>query len=106
RPEGAARPDGTVGTGRRPPPGRSRVTVAPGTVLWTPPPDARRTSAVGRFLTTVEERTGRRFDTYEDAWRWSVESLEEFWAAVWEFGGIAAHRPYETVLERRTMPGA
>ena len=35
-----------------------------------------------------------------------VESLEEFWAAVWEFGGIAAHRPYETVLERRTMPGA
>ena len=82
------------------------MTVAPGTVLWTPPPDARRTSRLGRFLTTVEERTGRRFDTYEDAWRWSVESLEEFWAAVWEFGGIAAHRPYETVLERRTMPGA
>ena len=82
------------------------MTVEPGTVLWTPPPDARRTSRLGRFLAAVEERTGRRFDTYEDAWRWSVESLEDFWAAVWEFGGIVAHRPYGTALERRTMPGA
>jgi acetoacetyl-CoA synthetase len=82
------------------------VTVAPGTVLWTPSPDARRTSLLGRFLAAVEERTGRRFDTYDDAWRWSVESLEDFWAAVWDFGGIVAHHPYAAVLDRRTMPGA
>jgi acetoacetyl-CoA synthetase len=82
------------------------VTVEPGTVLWRPPPDARRTSRLGRFLTTVEERTGRRFDTYEDAWRWSVGSLAEFWAAVWDYAGIIAHRPYETVLAQRAMPGA
>ena len=30
-------------------------------------------------------RTGtpRRFESYDELWRWSVEDLEGFWAAVW-----------------------
>jgi acetoacetyl-CoA synthetase len=48
----------------------------------------------------------RGFATYDELWRWSVEDLEGFWAALWERFDIAARSPYERVLGRREMPGA
>ena len=46
----------------------------------------------------------RGFGTYEELWTWSVQNLEEFWAAIWEFFGVDSE--YETVLQERVMPGA
>ncbi|MGY1602265.1 acetoacetate--CoA ligase [Geodermatophilus sp. SYSU D00815] len=82
------------------------MTVEPGTVLWTPPRDARARSRLGAFLDRVERRTGRNLPGYEAAWRWSVEDLEGFWAEVWDWAGVVAHTPYRRVLGRRDMPGA
>jgi acetoacetyl-CoA synthetase len=59
-----------------------------------------------RFMRWAGERHGRSFATYEDLRRWSVDELEEFWAAIWEFCGVRASRPYERVLGSRRMPGA
>lgn len=80
--------------------------VRPGDVLWTPPADARTATRLGRFLGEVEERTGRRFDDYEDAWAWSVENLEDFWRTIWEHFGIRSSQPFGHVLADETMPGA
>ena len=68
------------------------------TVLWSPPPDVRTTTEIGRFA----ERYG--FDSFEALQRWSVDDLEGFWRAVGEFYdlGLDAAR----VLGRREMPGA
>jgi acetoacetyl-CoA synthetase len=63
-------------------------------------------SRMGRFLAGVEHKTGRTFACYEDAWQWSVDNLEEFWAEVWDHFEIISHTPYEAVLGDRTMPGA
>jgi acetoacetyl-CoA synthetase len=41
---------------------------------------------------------------YEALWRWSVDDLEGFWAAVWEDFGVDGS--YEAVLGSRAMPGA
>ena len=49
------------------------------TVLWTPPPDVRTTTEIGRFA----ERCG--FDSFEALQRWSVDDLEGFWRAVADF---------------------
>jgi acetoacetyl-CoA synthetase len=41
---------------------------------------------------------------YEALWRWSVDDLEGFWAAVWEDFGVDGS--YDAVLGSRAMPGA
>ena len=80
--------------------------VRPGDILWTPPADARATTRLGRFIDALEGRAGRPLPEYEDAWAWSVEHLEDFWAAIWAEFDIPSSRSYERVLVERTMPGA
>ena len=46
----------------------------------------------------------RGFSDYDELWRWSVEDLEGFWGALWDWFEIDA--PYERVLGSREMPGA
>jgi acetoacetyl-CoA synthetase len=46
----------------------------------------------------------RGFSDYHELWRWSVEDLDRFWGALWDWFEIGA--PYERVLGRREMPGA
>src|SRR5215469_820686 len=77
-----------------------------GDVLWTPPPDFRQTTEAGRLMTWLEARRGLRFDSYDELQRWSVDDLEGFWSAIWEFFGIRPHAPYTRVLGERQMPGA
>jgi acetoacetyl-CoA synthetase len=75
-------------------------------VLWSPPVDVRRTSAVGRYLDWLAAEHGLRFDTYDELWRWSVDDLESFWGSIWELAGFASATGYEAVLADRTMPRA
>jgi acetoacetyl-CoA synthetase len=58
-----------------------------------------------RFMRHAAERSGRAIDGYEQLWRWSVDELEDFWAAIWEFCGVRASKGYEQVLVERRMPG-
>ncbi len=46
----------------------------------------------------------RGFETYDELWRWSVEDLEGFWAAMWDRFGLQGG--YDAVLGSRDMPGA
>lgn len=43
---------------------------------------------------------------YDALWRWSVEDLEGFWAAIWAFFDVQADGRFERVLGSRAMPGA
>jgi acetoacetyl-CoA synthetase len=75
-----------------------------GDVLWTPPPDVRETTEIGRYLNWLRDERGRDFAGYDELWRWSVSDLEGFWASIWDFFEIGAS--YERVLSERVMPGA
>jgi acetoacetyl-CoA synthetase len=77
-----------------------------GDVLWTPPANVRETTEMGRFLDWLRDERGRDLADYDALWRWSVDDLEGFWGAVWDFFGVRAHTPYERVLGAREMPGA
>jgi len=78
----------------------------PGQVLWTPPPDARQRSEVGRYLHWLEAERGLAFEDYHDLHRWSVDDLEGFWGSLWDFFEVKAAAPYERVLASDAMPGA
>jgi acetoacetyl-CoA synthetase len=70
-------------------------------LLWRPTPERIERATITRFARTV----GRE-GPYEELWRWSVDDLEGFWAAIWDFFDVQASAPYERVLGRREMPGA
>jgi acetoacetyl-CoA synthetase len=76
-------------------------------VLWSPRPDARSVTALGRFIAFCEQRTGKRFATYDEVWAWSTgDGLEECWHAVWDFFDVQSSTPFDRVLSDRSMPGA
>jgi acetoacetyl-CoA synthetase len=68
-------------------------------ILWTPSAARAAGSEMARFAAAV----GR--EPYGELWRWSVEDLPGFWAAVWEHLGVIASTPYERVLDELRMPG-
>ena len=77
----------------------SLLLPAPGKEQWP-------SSQMGRFLLGIEQKYGRTFADYEEAWQWSVDHLEDFWGEVWDHFDIISHSPYTAVLAERTMPGA
>ncbi|HEU4456651.1 MAG TPA: AMP-binding protein, partial [Longimicrobium sp.] len=54
----------------------------------------------------MERERGIGFADYRAAWEWSTAEIEAFWASLWDFFQIRAARPYDAVLDGRTMPGA
>jgi acetoacetyl-CoA synthetase len=70
-------------------------------LLWKPTPERIERATITRFARAV----GRE-GPYDELWRWSVDDLEGFWAAIWDFFDVQASAPYERVLGRREMPGA
>jgi acetoacetyl-CoA synthetase len=74
--------------------------------LWVPTPESLERAEMTRYLRRLEERTGRRFDSYGELWQWSVDDLDGFWASVWDHFGLDAVSSYEAVLADDRMPGA
>ena len=80
--------------------------VREGELLWTPPASFAQDATVTRFLRWLARERALAFAGYDELWRWSVDDLESFWGAVWDFYEVRSSAPYTRVLDRRTMPGA
>lgn len=74
--------------------------------IWSPNSDQRPSPQIHAFTELANQRTGRNMVSYNDLWRWSVNDLEGFWGAVWDFFDVIADEPYTEVLADRSMPGA
>lgn len=73
--------------------------------LWTPSPDRYDASTMAQFEKWLAANRGLTFDDYNAMWRWSVDDLEGFWSAIWEFFDIQASAKPEKMLAMRQMPG-
>jgi acetoacetyl-CoA synthetase len=80
--------------------------VQEGELLWTPPASFAEASMVARFMRWLGRERRRDFADVDALWRWSVDDLESFWAAIWDFFEVRSSTPYTSVLDRRVMPGA
>ncbi|MTI82698.1 MAG: acetoacetate--CoA ligase [Firmicutes bacterium] len=68
-------------------------------LLWEPSDQHKEKANMTKFINFVNEKFGLELKTYTDLYQWSVTSIPDFWAAMWEFGDIRASRDYDTVVE-------
>ncbi len=73
---------------------------------WSPSPAVVAAAKLTAFTDWLAREKGLRFADYEALWRWSVDDLEGFWGAVWDYHAIPAATPRTAVLAAATMPGA
>ncbi|MBI2855148.1 MAG: acetoacetate--CoA ligase, partial [Chloroflexi bacterium] len=75
--------------------------------LYTPSERSKSAANITRFIAFVNDRHGLTINSYADLHRWSVERIEDFWAAVWDFVQIKASLPYDEVVDDLDrFPGA
>ncbi len=80
--------------------------ISEGTLLWEPSKEMKRQANITQYMQWLESEKGLHFDDSEELWEWSVNSLEDFWASLWDYFNIKASKPYSAVLVERKMPGA
>jgi len=77
-----------------------------GEILWQPGQDWIEASNLHQFRIWLATHRNLEFDDYQSFRRWSVESLDDFWQAIWDYFDIQASTPPTGVLGKRSMPGA
>jgi acetoacetyl-CoA synthetase len=80
--------------------------VNEGDLLWTPRPERVEKTHITAFMRWLATERGHQFGSYPQLWQWSVDDLEGFWQAIWDYFKVQSSTPYERVLGDRRMPGA
>ena len=76
-------------------------------MLWKPSEEGIRQTHMYRFMQIINGRYSQKLDDYPALYRWSVDHIPEFWAAMWEFADVVHSAPYREVVDDLTkMPGA
>jgi acetoacetyl-CoA synthetase len=79
----------------------------PDTPLWKPSAERIAQAGLTRFAKGVAAQAGRDLASYHDLWQWSIDDIDSFWRAMWDFGGvIASTQPTRTITDAGRMPGA
>ena len=74
--------------------------------LWQPSPEAITATQMDQFRRLVNEQFGLNLADYEELHQWSVDSREDFWRTLWDFGEVIAAERGDQVLGSDAMPGA
>ena len=74
--------------------------------LWEPSRARIERAQLTRFRQIVLSRWGVSTATYGDLHRFSTDRPEEFWQALWEFGGVVGDPGSTVVRDVDQMPGA
>lgn len=69
------------------------------TPLWKPSIERVAGTNLTDFTEFVNGKTGEILTNYDELYDWSVNNIPEFWALMWEYGGIIASKPYERVVD-------
>ena len=75
-------------------------------ILWTPSDARADASTMAGFIRFLSDTRDLNFDDYQALWRWSVEDLDGFWAAIRDFFDLQITAPTGVILENNQMPGA
>jgi len=77
------------------------------TPLWVPSRLRIKHANITRFINFVNEKHGLEINSYSELYKWSIENIPQFWAAMWELGEIKASRKYDAVVDDLSrFPGA
>ncbi|HEY5942460.1 MAG TPA: acetoacetate--CoA ligase [Solirubrobacterales bacterium] len=82
------------------------MNASTGELLWKPSAELVERSRLTEFMRWLERERGLSFDGYAELWQWSVDDLDAFWGAIWDFFEVQADGERGAVLGSREMPGA
>jgi len=78
-----------------------------GKLLWQPSEKRIKQANMTKFIGFVNKKYGLKINSYAQLYNWSIKNIPDFWAAMWEFGGIKASRRYDKVVDDLgKFPGA
>lgn len=75
-------------------------------IAWTPTPQQIEAARITQFMQWLAQSRGLRFDDYDALWRWSVDEVDAFWCAFWDWAQIPSAQPRGVALADAAMPGA
>ena len=76
------------------------------TPLWTPSAARVASSNLTDFMAHLTARHGARFSGYEALHLWSIDHIEAFWDAVWDYCGVVGEKGGRILVDGDRMPGA
>jgi len=65
--------------------------------LWQPGEQRMQYANMTAFMEFINKNYRQSLANYHQLYQWSIDNLEEFWPAVWEFTNIKASRQYDRV---------
>ncbi|HEX5609671.1 MAG TPA: acetoacetate--CoA ligase [Solirubrobacterales bacterium] len=74
--------------------------------LWMPSDQMVERARLTEFMRWLRSERDRDFGSYEDLWQWSVDDLDGFWRAIWDYFEVQADGDPSPTLGAREMPGA
>lgn len=75
--------------------------------LWIPSEERKQQANITRFIEQINAWYGLKISSYAELYRWSVENIPDFWAAMWDFAGIKSSQRYDQVVDDMgKFPGA
>lgn len=77
-----------------------------GELLWSPSSEQVGASRLYHYQGWLANRHNIPLGSYEELWRWSIDSLEDFWRSIWDYFDVVGEGERTPVLEGRQMPGA
>lgn len=76
-------------------------------ILWEPSEAQIENANMTRFMNFVNQEYSLGISTYEELYKWSIENIPDFWAAMWSFGEIVHSETCGNVVDDlKKMPGA
>lgn len=75
--------------------------------LWEPSEEWIKNAEVTKFIQFVNDKYNTNLKGAKDLYKWSVEEIEDFWAAFWIFADIVNSKGYNKVIsDISKFPGA
>jgi len=76
-------------------------------LLWTPSEERKKQANITKFIMFVNKKYNLAINSYKQLYDWSIEKISDFWASMWDFGGIKAQKKYDMVIDDlNNFPGA
>ncbi len=71
--------------------------------LWVPSQQLIENSNIMKFIQYVNSRHAKNIQTYDELYDWSVNEIEDFWQAVWEFGKFKFSEGFSSIMTKEEM---
>ncbi|MHA2181995.1 MAG: acetoacetate--CoA ligase, partial [Promethearchaeota archaeon] len=67
--------------------------------LWEPSEEWIKNVNVSRFIEFINKKYDANIKGGKELYIWSIENIENFWAAMWDFSGVVSSKKYNKIVE-------